>query len=202
MILACVELQYLLPTDHVIDPTWGKGVWWKLWQPACLTCHDKFKLDGVDYRNLPHGDGEFDAAVFDPPYVNPGGRESTGIPGFFDQYGMDSEARTPAEQQAINNLGLAECYRVVKPGGFVLTKCADYISSGKLFLGTHETLVHALSLGFKVQDRMEHIGHPRPQPQRTRKDGQPVRQHHARRNLSTLLVLQKPSVRVTARVLR
>lgn len=202
MILDCVELQYLRDTDHVIDPTWGKGVWWKLWRPSSLIRHDKFKLDGVDYRCLPHGDGEFDAAVFDPPYVCPGGRESSGIPDFFDQYGMDGEAKTPAEQQAINNLGLAECYRVVKPGGYVLTKCADYVWSGKLVLGTHETLVHALSLGFKIQDRMEHVGHPRPQPQRTRKDGQPVRQHHARRNLSTLFVLQRPSVRVRVRVLR
>jgi hypothetical protein len=202
MILDCVRLQYLKDSDSVLDPTYGKGIWWKLWTPARLTRHDKFKLDGVDYRSLPHGEGEFDAVAFDPPYVCPGGRESSGIPDFFDQYGMDGEAKTPGEQQAINNLGLAECYRVVKPGGYVLTKCADYVWSGKLVLGTHETLVHALSLGFKVQDRMEHVGHPRPQPQRTRKDGQAVRQHHARRNLSTLFVLQRPSVRVRARVLR
>lgn len=202
LIADCVLLGYLRDDDHVLDPTWGRGIWWKVWSPAKLTRHDRYKLDGVDFRDLPHGDGEFDAVAFDPPYVVPGGRKSSGVQAFFDQYGMDSEARTPAEQQAINNAGLAECFRVVKAGGFVLTKCADYVWSGKLVLGTHETLVYALSIGFKVQDRIEHVGRPRMQPQRTRKDGQIVRQHHARRNLSTLFVLQKPKMRVSLRVTR
>jgi hypothetical protein len=57
----------------------------------------------------------------------------------------------------------------------------------------------ALELGYEVVDRIEHVGHARPQPgSRTRKgpvdtSGNPTRiatvQQHARRNLSTPLVL-------------
>lgn len=48
--------------------------------------------------------------------------------------------------------------------------------------GTHYTLTHALELGLVLVDRFEHIGRPRPQSQK--------RQVHARRNLSTQLVLR------------
>ena len=43
--------------------------------------------------------------------------------------------------------------------------------------------------GFKLVDRLEHLGAVRPQPPRTRTDGKLVTQQHARRNLSTLVVV-------------
>ena len=87
-------------------------------------------------------------------------------------------------QDQIND-GLTEMVRVVKPGGIVLVKCQDYVSSGRLWLGTHHTLTHALRLGCECVDRLEHHGEPRPQP-----PGRRVL--HARRNLSTLFVLRTP----------
>lgn len=104
-----------------------------------------------------------------------------------------------------------------RPNGVVLVKCADYVWSGHLWTGVYYTIEHARSVGFVVADIFEHIGHVRAQPTRTRKckrckgtgivaaagsgpacppcagEGRVAsRQHHARRNLSTLLVLRRP----------
>jgi hypothetical protein len=190
LIVDCVRLGYLGADDLTLDPTYGKGTWWKLWRPEKLVTHD-LVTDGVDFRDLPHPDGSFRRAAFDPPYVCVGGRTTTTMPEFHARYGLTAAPRTPVALQAHNDDGLAEVHRVLKRGGTALVKCADYVWSGKLQIGTHRTLCAALALGFELVDRMEHIGRPRPQPPRTRADGQPVRQHHARRNLSTLLVLEK-----------
>lgn len=187
MILDVVRLGYLKDTDFLLDPTYGKGKWWTRWREPDVT-HDL--TTGVDFRRLPEADGTFDSVAFDPPYVAMGGRKTTGIQEFFDRYGLTDAPKRPAELQEMNDAGLRECLRVVKKKGIVIVKSQDYVTSGKLFPGTHYTLTAALAMGFKLEDRLEHIGHARAQPKRTRKDGQPVRQHHARRNLSTLFVLR------------
>lgn len=190
MIESCVELGYLRKSDYLLDPTYGLGQWWKRWSPDGLEISDL--STGVDFRQLPHADATFDAAVFDPPYVATGSRDKTGIPDFYAAYGLTNCPRTPEELQAMNNAGLKEIMRVVKPKGLILAKCTDYVSSGKLFLGTHHTLTHSLSLGMTLQDRLIYVGRARQQPQRKRKDGQPVRQQHSRQNWSMLFVLKVP----------
>lgn len=199
LILDCHRLGYLRDHDHVLDPTYEKGTWWKAWRPEKLTAHHRAK-DGSDFRSLDYPDGTFSAIAYDPPYVCPGGRRTSTIQPMFDRYGMneggaaDPDFRTPAELQAVINDGLTEMHRLVAPSllkklhrgannGVVLVKCKDYIWSGTYWMGTHLTLTHALSLGFVLEDRFEHIGEPGPQSQTT--------QCHARRNLSTLFVLRK-----------
>lgn len=184
------RLGYLHREWKTLDCTFGMGTWWKLWRPDELVAHD-IRLDGVDFRRLPHADGEFRVVAFDPPYVAPGGRKTSTIGPFNLRYGLVDVPRTPEGLHEMNVAGMAECVRVLELRGFLLVKCADYVTSGKLYPGTHRTLSAALGLGLTLQDRLEHIGHVRAQPKRTRADGQPVRQQHARRNLSTLLVLQK-----------
>lgn len=180
LIESIAQLGYLKRSDHILDPTYGAGVWWKKWQPDRLT-------RGLgDFRFMPYRSAVFDAVAFDPPYVCAGGRTSTTVHAFMDRYGMTGAPTTTRGVQANINAGLGESYRVVRPGGIVLVKCQDYISSSKLWLGTHYTLSRALDLGFFVVDRLEHVGNPRPQPHR---DGP---QQHARRNLSTLFVLRRP----------
>lgn len=190
LIKAVADLGHINDGMTALDPTYGKGVWWKLFRPHNLTVHD-IKIDGVDFRNLPHKNGSFWLVAYDPPYVSPGGRKTSTVPAFQQQYGMDKTPKSPEKLQCeLINPGLTEVYRVVCKKGRVLVKCQDYISSGKLWLGRHETLTHALSLGFKVIDIFEHIGNPGMQPTMNL-DGSPRRQVHARRNLSTLFVLQK-----------
>jgi len=183
LIADCARLNYLQKDWVTLDPTYGKGNWWTVWRPDTLIEHD-IKIDGVDFRNLPYGDGHFDAVAFDPPFVSVGGRSTTGIPKMHQAYGMDRAPISPKGVQKLINLGLGEAHRVVKPKGIVLCKVQDYISSGKLWLGTHYTLSTALELSFEPIDRLEYISGVRPQPSGRR-------QVHARRNLSTLFVLRK-----------
>lgn len=191
LIADCARLGYLRKEWVTLDPTFGRGVWWKLWRPDHLITCTNLPSDpdvdqcGIDFRRLPDGwHGAFDAVAFDPPYVSIGGRKGSGMAELHDRFGLIGAPTSPAGVQQLINDGLTEMHRVVKPGGVVLVKMQDYVSSGKLWLGTHYTLTHALALGFECIDRLEHIGNPRPQPKRER-------QVHARRNLSTMLVLRK-----------
>lgn len=182
LIEAVARLGYLRSEDRVLDPTFGRGVWWQRWRPDVLVTHD-IRVDGVDFRDLPHADGEFDAAVFDPPYVSVGGRRTTGLPDMHDRFGLTDAPTSPAGVQELIDTGLAEVVRVVKPRGFVLVKCQDYISSGRLWPGSFLTTQCGLRLGCELVDRLEHLAGVRPQPPGRR-------QVHARRNVSTLLVFR------------
>lgn len=188
------RLGYLRATDHVLDPTHGRGVWWQKWRPDRLTAHDldpaKAPDGPADFTDLPYPDGHFDAVAFDPPYMAPGGRKTTSVGDFNDRFGLHSTPARPDTNQAQINAGITEAHRVVRRGGIVLVKCMDYVNGGALFLGTHHTLTHALEVGLVVQDRFEHVGRPGPQPS-VNLDGSPRRQLHARRNLSTLFVFRR-----------
>lgn len=176
LIADCAKLRYLDASWRVLDPTYERGTWWKVFRPVGLVTHNRDE-DGVDFRALPHDDDSFDAAAYDPTYVCPGGRETTGIPEFFERYGMEDCPETPAELQEHNNAGLAEMARVVRPrdyargyaGGYVLTKCADYVWSGDFVPGVFDTIKAARSLGFELVDVMHHLGHPRAQPERVKR---------------------------------
>ena len=186
MIADVARLGYLHHDWHVLDPTWGKGNWWKVWRPEKLTAHDLFTLDGVDFRALPHPDGAFDAAAFDPPYkLN--GRSTEAVDA---RYGVDVWASWQ-DRHALIRDGMTECARVLAPKGYLLVKCQDQVCGGKVRWQTDEFSAHGLSLGLAKVDRLDFLVTPRPQPARSRADGRESRQDHARRNYSTLLVFQK-----------
>ena len=182
MIADVARLGYLQPDDRVLDPTYGKGVWWQEWRPKNLMTHD-LRDDGVDFRNLPYSDGHFDAVAYDPPYVCVGGRATTTVPDLHDRFGLTDAPRTPAAVQQLVNDGLTEVARVVKRSGIVLVKCQDYVWGGKLWAGTYKVIQHGERVGLTLEDRLEHISGIRPQPPGRR-------QVHARRNLSTLLIFR------------
>lgn len=188
LIADVARLGYLRKEWLTLDPTAGRMGWWKLWRPDNLVTHD-IRLDGVDFRALPHEDNTFDAVAFDPPYVAVGGHKTSSLGDFHDRFGLTETGHgtgnpDPKAVQALINDGLTDCARVTKPRGFLLVKCQDYISSGKLWPGTHLTVTHGLSMGLNYYDRLEHYGCVRAQPSGRR-------QVHARRNLSTLLVFRK-----------
>lgn len=187
LIADCAKLGYLHKDWFTFDPTYGRGLWWKTWQPNVLHTSDDFRaVWGVfDFRCVPAIDGIFDAITFDPPYIAQGGRRTVGAGAddFVDRFGLDDCPATPALLQELINDGLTEMVRLLKPGGFLLCKNKDYISSGHLWPGTHHTPNHALGLSLEYVDRLEHIGRTGPQSQ--------TRQVHARRNLSTLFVFRK-----------
>ena len=184
MIADVHRLGYLKDTDHVLDPTYGEGAWWRVWRPTFLTA--RVKTPNWDFRQMDFDDETFDAVAFDPPYVSVGGRATSGLNGMHAAYGMDGTPLTPEGVQRDIHKGLDECYRVVKKGGIVLVKVQSYVSSGKLWPGTFYTWSYAVDCcGFQLVDHLVHISGSRPQP--------PGRQQvHARRNYSDLLVLRRP----------
>lgn len=168
----------------VLDPTYGKGNWWTVFRPPLLTTGDI--QTGQDFTNMEWADEQFDAVAFDPPYVSVGGRSTTGIPGLHAAYGLTNAPTSPGGVQSLIEDGMKECVRVLRPGGYLLVKCQDYVSSGKLWEGTFYTQEYAKRhLGLETCERFEHHGPVRPQPPGRR-------QVHARRNLSTLFVFRKP----------
>lgn len=184
MIEACAELGYLRKEWATLDPTYGRGIWWKKWAPTRLVCTDR--MTGTDFRALPFAAATFDAVTFDPPYVSVGGRATTGTPDLHDRYGLTDAPTSPAALQGYIGEGMEECARVLKPRGMLLVKCQDYISSGKFWPGTYLVQMEAQEiLGLETVDRLEMITSPRPQPPGRR-------QVHARRNLSTLFVFRTP----------
>jgi hypothetical protein len=187
LIEACARLGYIRTSDRVLDPTYGRGVWWKNWRPDDVTAYD-INIDGVDFRHLPHEDQDFDVVAFDPPYVSIGGRRGSTLTPMHSRFGMNETPETPVQLQALINDGLTECARVTRR--LVLVKCQDYISSGRYFPGTYHVQHQAFALGLETVDRLERIGPPRPQPS-VSPNGRPRTQRHARRNISTLLVFRK-----------
>lgn len=176
----------------VMDVTYGKGLWWQ-WVPNrahTFTSHD-FKLDGVDFTDLPEDNASMDVIAFDPDYVAPGGRDTSTIPDFNERYGLNDPYESPASLQAHINQGLSECARVLRPQGILMAKCSTYISSGKPWLGEYHTIHHGLRYcDLVVEDIFVHISGTGPQPARPGS-----RQQHARSNSSRLIVFRKPGRR-------
>lgn len=139
-LIAAVSSLYLV--GEVLDATYGDGHWWDRFRPPGLVFHDRHKVDGVDFRSLPHGDGVFDAVCFDPPYVLSGTDSSARLgPGFQARYGIGSrnmdkatpQRVDPAQRERVPALrqfeelivaGLLECCRVSR--GWVLVKCMEF----------------------------------------------------------------------------
>lgn len=186
LIADVARLGYL--DGMVLDPTYGKGNWWTIYRPPRLACCD-IHGDGVmkvDFTDMPFEDNTFDAVAFDPPYVSVGGRSTSTIQGMHAAYGLTNAPTSPGGVQSLIEDGMKECVRVLRPGGYLLVKCQDYVSSGKLWEGTFYTQEYAKRhLGLETCERFEHYGPVRPQPPGRR-------QVHARRNLSTLFVFRKP----------
>lgn len=222
LIADVARLGWLHKDLRTLDPTYGKsGAWWKTWRPDDLVWRNR-KVDGSDFTAMEFDDRSFPQIAYDPPYVAPGGRKTTGMAKMHSDYGMDDTPPTPALLQDLINAGLDEVWRVLEPrpsgeapGGIALVKCQNYVWSGSLFLGAHLTMAHAIEIGFEIVDEFIHVDDaPRPQPERTRKcptckgevrgdDYRPCsecdgtgrvksRQHHASHNFSNLIVLRKP----------
>lgn len=181
LIVACHELGYINDDDWVLDPTYGQGRWWRKYRPAHLVASDI--TTGTDFRKLPHPNATFDVVAFDPPYKLNG---TGGSHPSDDDYGVAGPYQHWRDKHLLMIDGVLQCKRVLKPGGVLLVKCQDQVSSGEVRWQTfmfHDLLVGAQPRNFDLIDMLHLQGH-RPQP-----GGR--RQIHARRNYSTLMVFRK-----------
>ena len=212
-----VDVAKIWIPDHatVLDPTYGLGNFWTIHRPKNLigTDLDPTKTDPVigpvDFTQMPWTDGSFNVVVFDPTYVTPGGRETSGIKEMHNAYGMDSAKKTVKDQWNEILRGLRECIRV--SNDLVMVKCMNYISSGAYQDVEYDVNHYMRAYGLKMVDQFRLVKkHAGPQPlERTRKCskckgvGGPqcnpclgtgrivTTQQHARNNSSVLFVGQK-----------
>jgi hypothetical protein len=180
LIADVAKLDYIRKEDLTVDVTYGKGNWWTKWAPKILVCHDKYTLDGVDFRDLPHPYDHFDCVAFDPPYKLNG---TPALDEFDKRYGVDKKM-TWQEKHAMIQDGIRECSRVLKRGGHLLLKCQDQVCSGAIRWQTIYFTSVAEATRLILVDRFDMIGGGRPQPAGRR-------QVHAQGRPSTLLVFRK-----------
>ena len=171
---------YVSPGASVIDVTYGKGVFWKRVpdQKYNLTAADIQR--GIDFTALPYADEEFDAVVFDPPYMNGGSGVKESLNDCYKNSGVGS-------YEAVYRLyikGILEAHRVLKKKGVLIIKCqacvADHVQKP-----IHVHLISGLPpFGFRFED--EFILHA---------SAKPIMRHttqkHARKNHSYFLVFTK-----------
>jgi hypothetical protein len=136
LIADCRRLGYLRDDDHVLDPTYGRGVFWRQWRPAKLTATDLDPAkspsgESVDFTAMPWPDRSFDAVVFDPPYKLNG----TPTKGVDERYGVHEPTRWQDRWQLCLD-GITECTRVLGDG-HLLVKCQDQVCSGRVQVADH-----------------------------------------------------------------
>ena len=183
LIADVARLGYLDGT--VLDATYGRGNFWREWEPGELVTVDIRTRSDVraDFLALPFRAESFDSVVYDPPYRLSGRRLQDD---FDDRYGLQ-EYRNNPEILEFLSAGLLECWRCTKR--YLLVKCQDQVSGSRVVWQTDifTRLVEERS-GRKV-DRFEFVSaskNARPRPRS---------QEHARRNHSTLLVFRRQTGR-------
>jgi hypothetical protein len=179
------RLGYLTRGMMTLDPTYGHGVFWRRWKPDVLIASDLKEAKSpwgasVDFRDLPWGDGLFDAVVFDPPYKLNGEPDEE----VDERYGVDERTRWQDRMQLIHD-GLDECVRVLrkKKPRTLLLKCQDQVVSGRIRWQTRVFADQVEAHGLRLVDRFDLLGSCRPQPSGRR-------QVHAHCRPSSLLVFQ------------
>ena len=183
--------QKLYPmAGAVCDLTYGKGAFWSAFRPDDLSYINPIHNPDFDFRDTWWSDDTFDHVVFDPPYVAPGGRNTSKLADFNARYGMHHTERTPNAQWLVIGEGLREAARIVKPKGLVWFKCMDYVSSGRVHWFTKEALNLLASRGLELEDEFILAGRPGPQPSKN-PDGSDRRQVHAARSHSSLMIARK-----------
>jgi hypothetical protein len=160
-LVAAIAPLYL--TGSILDVTYGEGKWWGKFQPDPFTFHDLEKVDGVDFRNLPHEARAFDAVTFDPPYVTSGGTATShSADEFRGRYGIDRVTAYGTESDLVDLVvaGLAECARVSRR--WVLVKCMEFTSSRRFHDMPHTIKTAAADLSLSVHDVIVHHTGPGP----------------------------------------
>ena len=181
-LMSAIAPMYL--DGSVLDVTYGEGKWWGKFTPTPFAFHDKYKVDGVDFRALPEDDASIDTVCFDPPYVPQGGTGSDDGMAFRDRFGLVEESTPWTATRDLMQDGLAECARVARK--WVLAKCSDFVSGGKFHVG-HRWLLDAAD-GCGLGDAWDIIVHHTGSGPGGHNIYVPIR---ARRHHSYLLVFRK-----------
>src|SRR5256885_2307993 len=147
---------------------------------------------GVDCRSLPYEDNSVDCVVFDPPYMHtPGGTAHVNHQNYEGYYrnndtGNDTDAKYHEAVLTLYYASAKEAFRVLRPNGIYIVKCADEVCANQQRL-THIEIINELTTyGFVAEDLFVLMRNNRPGVSRV------LRQVHARKNHSYFIVFLKP----------
>lgn len=176
---------YVRPTDRVLDCTYGFGRFWKEVSPLPrLVRSDVLAVGDVvaDYRSLPFAASSFDVAVLDPPYKF---GTSAAMTEAHDGYGNNQRAERGVKAvNAMYEVAMAECWRVLVTGGVLIVKGMDGVESGRTNWFLHSPALLP-SEDWEPLDLFVVVRKGRPAMRHQ------DRQFHARKNHSYFVVLRK-----------
>ncbi|WP_424008709.1 ParB N-terminal domain-containing protein [Haloferax denitrificans] len=184
----------------VADVTYGHGAFWR------QIPHDAYELcatdidperspdseDGVDYRNLPYGDGEIDAVVLDPPYAegfySPNRDAEESDYWIKERYANASKGDLTYHEAVLHEYTVAarEAYRVLAEEGVLIVKLQDEVSRNEQRLTHIEvTNTYEQELGYAAEDLFVVVRQDTPTVSNIK------HQQRARKNHSYFMVYEK-----------
>ncbi len=146
------SIRRLYLNGKVLDVTYGKGSWWRTYQPGHFTSHD-INLDGIDFTDLPYPDRSYNTVCYDPPYIPAGGDATTTAGSFQSRYGING-GRSQDTLEHLIMAGLEETARVA--ADYLLVKCMDYVNGGVFTPMSMRLWRHADQLGLNLHDEIIH----------------------------------------------
>jgi hypothetical protein len=157
--ILCHIAQLYTDGQFDCDPTYSTGQFYREGVPE-----PQLKFDLVpqapdvvqaDYRALPVDSASLGSLVFDPPYMHCEGKTSIIGQRFTDQDHTlgKPKPRYQRDLLAEYHAGLAEFYRVLRPGGVLVVKCQDLIESSRYVAQSCRIWELATRLGFEVVDK-------------------------------------------------
>lgn len=177
------------------DPTFSTGAFYDGTgiEPPALRFDIAPQTESVkeaDARHLPLPDGSLSCMILDPPFLATKGRSLTAGEGNrinrrFSVYPDEKSLhRCYAEM-------LKEAYRVLKPGGILIFKCQDKVSSGKQYMSHVFVMDTAVETGFYPKDLFVLLA-----KNRLVADWQARNQKHARKYHCYFIVFQKCKTKI------
>lgn len=149
-----VPLGYLRSEWRTVDPTYGLGLFWKLWRPEWLVASDldpekSPTHEPYDATALPWDDGAFRAGVIDGPYKLNGKPD---VP-IDSRYGVEEWRPAQARIDLVNAM-IVEQARVLGDHAVLLVKCQAQINSARFWDQPRTFTETAEAFGFEKVDEL------------------------------------------------
>ena len=177
------------------DPTYSTGAFYDGTgiEPPALRFDISPQTEGVeeaDARHLPLPDGSLLCMMLDPPFLATKGRSLTAGDGnrINRRFGVYPDEKSLHQCYAEM---LKEACRVLKPGGILIFKCQDKVSSGKQYMSHVFVMDTAVKTGFYPKDLFVLLAR-----NRLVADWQAKNQKHARKFHCNFWVFQKNDRRI------